>query len=84
MTASRTLRDWNRTRPLTGSVPMRTFFICAEAALAMRSYGLIVCDLKLPDAQGLDVLRRLRAACPGGVTVVVSGDADRVAAFCRD
>ena len=49
---------------------------CADAALALlsqRSFDLIICDLAMPDQDGLDLLRRFSAAGHRGAIVIVSG-----------
>jgi diguanylate cyclase (GGDEF)-like protein/PAS domain S-box-containing protein len=45
----------------------------AEKYLATVSVGLVLLDLGLPDAQGLDAVRRARKAAPGIPLVVLSG-----------
>jgi diguanylate cyclase (GGDEF)-like protein/PAS domain S-box-containing protein len=45
----------------------------AETYLALRAVDIILLDLGLPDAQGLDAVRRARKAAPGVPVVVLSG-----------
>jgi diguanylate cyclase (GGDEF)-like protein/PAS domain S-box-containing protein len=45
----------------------------AEARLAERVFDIILLDLGLPDAQGLDAVRRARAAAPHVPLVVLTG-----------
>lgn len=45
----------------------------AEKFLAVSSVDIILLDLGLPDAQGLDAVRRARAAAPNTPLVVLSG-----------
>lgn len=54
---------------------------CAEAALAAEDYDIVVLDLRLPDGDGLDLLRRRRAgglATPVLVLTARDSLADRV------
>lgn len=48
----------------------------ARARTLADALGLVVLDLGLPDASGLDVIDRMGAACPGVPIVVVSGGDD--------
>ena len=48
----------------------------AEALLAGRAFGLILLDLGLPDAQGLEAVRRAHAAAPRVPLVVLTGQDD--------
>ncbi|MDP2409229.1 MAG: hybrid sensor histidine kinase/response regulator [Pseudolabrys sp.] len=53
----------------------------AEAFLAKSTVDLILLDLGLPDAQGMDAIRRTRAIAPGVPLVVMTGlDDDALAA----
>jgi diguanylate cyclase (GGDEF)-like protein/PAS domain S-box-containing protein len=45
----------------------------AEARLAERAFDIVLLDLGLPDAQGLDAVRRARAAAPHVPLVVLTG-----------
>lgn len=45
----------------------------AEAYLAEHAVDIVLLDLGLPDVQGLEALRRTRAAAPGIPTVVLTG-----------
>lgn len=59
---------------------------CAAAllALAHEPFALVIADLRLPDGDGLDVVRGARAALPPTPAIVVSGftsEAMRKAAF---
>lgn len=45
----------------------------AEAYLESHPVGIILADLTLPDARGLDAVDRLRALCPDSTIVVLSG-----------
>ena len=46
----------------------------AEEALAARPPQLVILDLNLPDGNGLDLLRRLRAASPLPVLILTAND----------
>jgi PAS domain S-box-containing protein len=48
----------------------------AEAYLAIQTTGMILLDLGLPDAQGLDAVRRAHAAAPRAPLVVLTGSDD--------
>ena len=48
----------------------------AEALLAEREFELILLDLGLPDAQGLEAVRRAHAAAPRSPLVVLTGQDD--------
>jgi diguanylate cyclase (GGDEF)-like protein len=53
----------------------------AETLLASQDFDLIVLDLGLPDAQGLEAVRRINAAAPSVPLVVLTGlDDEHVAA----
>jgi diguanylate cyclase (GGDEF)-like protein/PAS domain S-box-containing protein len=55
----------------------------AEAHLAQFSFDIILLDLGLPDAQGLDALRRAQAAAPRIALAVLTGmDDESLAAQC--
>src|SRR5580698_1264802 len=45
----------------------------AEASLAASTIDIILLDLGLPDAQGLEAIRRAHAAAPGVPLVVLTG-----------
>jgi diguanylate cyclase (GGDEF)-like protein len=47
--------------------------MAAEAHLAKRAVDIILLDLGLPDAQGLEAIRRTHAAAPGIPLVVLTG-----------
>ncbi|MGI8706405.1 MAG: response regulator [Sphingomicrobium sp.] len=52
----------------------------AEKHLAVHDFDIVLLDLGLPDAQGLEAVRRARAAAPAMPLVVLSGlDDERVA-----
>jgi diguanylate cyclase (GGDEF)-like protein/PAS domain S-box-containing protein len=53
----------------------------AEAHLAGEQFDLILLDLGLPDAQGLDAVRRARAAAPRVPLVVLTGFDDEALAI---
>jgi signal transduction histidine kinase len=52
----------------------------AERHLAENTVDIIVVDLGLPDAQGLDAIRRTRAAAPAAPLVVLTGRDDEALA----
>jgi diguanylate cyclase (GGDEF)-like protein len=52
----------------------------AEEHLANQPVDIILLDLGLPDAQGMDAVRRARAAAPGVVLVVMTGLDDEAVA----
>jgi two-component system cell cycle sensor histidine kinase/response regulator CckA len=52
----------------------------AEEHLAQREVDVIVLDLGLPDAQGVDAVRRARAAAPRAPLVVLTGQDDELLA----
>lgn len=39
-------------------------------------YDILICDLKLPDGSGLDIIRSFRQTFPGARTVLISGNLD--------
>jgi DNA-binding response OmpR family regulator len=45
----------------------------ARAALGRERPDLVICDLRLPDGDGLDVVRAARAAAPPVPVIVVTG-----------
>lgn len=45
----------------------------AKATLQVRTPGLVVSDLKLPDGTGLDVVRAARALLPPAAAIVMTG-----------
>jgi DNA-binding response OmpR family regulator len=51
----------------------------AFAALALEPFALVIADLRLPDGDGLDVVRRARATARPTPTIVVSGFASAAA-----
>nr|WP_249420477.1 EAL domain-containing protein [Rhabdothermincola salaria] len=58
----------------------------AEAAIALRSFGVVIVALALPDGSGLDVIDGLRASGSTAHIIVLSGatvEADRVRALER-
>lgn len=48
----------------------------AEALAAKEYFDVIICDLHLPDSEGLSSFTRLRAAAPRSATLVISGTND--------
>ncbi len=48
----------------------------AERALAQGQFGVILCDLHLPDSAGLETFTRLHAAAPNTAILIISGTAD--------
>lgn len=55
---------------------MATSLAAAERALAAVHFDLILADLGLPDASGLDVVRALGASHPGIPLVVITASAE--------
>jgi signal transduction histidine kinase/DNA-binding NarL/FixJ family response regulator len=53
----------------------------ASAALRYWSVDVVILDLTLPDARGLDALHRVRAASPQTPVIVLSGIADQALAL---
>jgi len=51
----------------------------ALAALALEPFALVIADLRLPDGDGLDVVRRARATARPTPAIVVSGFASAAA-----
>ena len=51
----------------------------ALAALAREPFALVIADLRLPDGDGLDVVREARAAARSTPAIVVSGFASKEA-----
>lgn len=45
----------------------------ARALMGARSYGVVLTDLDLPDASGMEVVRAARALVPGVKVIVVTG-----------
>jgi signal transduction histidine kinase len=54
---------------------------CAEAAQRAGDVDIILLDLSLPDAQGLEAVTRLRAAAPAVPIVIRSGNTDEALAI---
>jgi DNA-binding response OmpR family regulator len=51
----------------------------ARAALALEPFALVIADLRLPDGDGLDIVRGARATRRPTPAIVVSGFASRAA-----
>jgi DNA-binding response OmpR family regulator len=51
----------------------------ARAALALEPFALMIADLRLPDGDGLDIVRGARATARPTPTIVVSGFASNAA-----
>jgi signal transduction histidine kinase/CheY-like chemotaxis protein len=49
----------------------------ARTVLRHLAVGVVILDLSLPDAQGLDALHQIRAAAPGVPVIVLTGRADQ-------
>jgi len=64
--------------PGFADVDMVDTLCAAIAALSTRGepYDVVLCDLALPDAFGLDAVERLRAVAPDVAVVVFTGDSD--------
>jgi signal transduction histidine kinase len=78
-----TLAGWRRTNP-DGGVPELTHAGSVRDALASiadRRFDVVALDLGLPDASGLEALRRLREACSEVPIVILSGFADEPTAL---
>jgi len=54
----------------------------AEARAALEGVDVAIVDLDLPDGNGVDLVRALRAANPNGMVLILSGSNDR-ALFAR-
>jgi diguanylate cyclase (GGDEF)-like protein len=50
------------------------------ARLLNKDYDVYLIDMKLPDIQGIEVLRRLNTIRPGSVSIIVTGHGDEIAA----
>ncbi|MGC2856282.1 EAL domain-containing protein [Novispirillum sp. DQ9] len=61
-----------QTRPGGFAVHIRSDLTTATAAVAATRYDAIVLDLSLPEAEGLETLRRMMAAAPGTPVVVLT------------
>jgi signal transduction histidine kinase len=68
-----------------GSTPVRIIHrgTAATACAALRYWAVdvVILDLTLPDARGLEALHRIRAASPGTPVIVLSGIADQALAL---
>jgi signal transduction histidine kinase/CheY-like chemotaxis protein len=68
-----------------GSTPVRIIQrgTAATACAALRYWAVdvVILDLTLPDARGLEALHRIRAAAPGTPVIVLSGIADQALAL---
>jgi signal transduction histidine kinase/DNA-binding NarL/FixJ family response regulator len=68
-----------------GSTPVRIIHrgTAATACAALRYWtvDVVILDLTLPDARGLEALHRIRAASPGTPVIVLSGIADQALAL---
>jgi two-component sensor histidine kinase/CheY-like chemotaxis protein len=53
----------------------------ARAEMASKDFDVILCDLSLPDARGLDAVETLRAAVPAPPIVVLTGLQDEATAI---
>src|SRR6266404_1241756 len=69
----------------SGSMPVRLIqrgtVATACAALHYWPVDVVILDLTLPDATGLEALHRIRAASPGAPVIVLSGLADQALAL---
>lgn len=45
----------------------------AMAALAQRQFTCVVCDLIMPNQEGLETIKLMRAACPNLAIIAISG-----------
>src|SRR4030081_3529203 len=68
-----------------GSTPVRIIHrgTAATACAALRYWAVdvVILDLTLPDARGLEALHRIRDAAPGAPVIVLSGIADQALAL---
>ena len=64
-----------------GDFDVRHVIRCAEAEERAGDVDVILLDLSLPDAQGLDAVTRLRAAAPAVPIVIMSGNTDEAIAI---
>ena len=48
----------------------------AERACEQGNFDLLLCDIELPDGNGLDLLRRARMSCPTSQGIVISAHED--------
>jgi len=48
----------------------------AEQACEQGNFDLLLCDIELPDGNGLDLLRRARMSCPTTQGIVISAHED--------
>ncbi len=69
----------------TPTAPVRLIHASSVAAalvvLREATPDVVILDLSLPDAHGLEALRRVRAAAPGAPVIVLSGMADQAIAL---
>ena len=63
----------NEKNSLNAQLTVLESMTAAETHLAKHAVNIILLDLGLPDAQGLDAVRRARAAAPGVPVVVLTG-----------
>src|SRR5919204_2041530 len=64
-----------------GDFDVRHVNRCAEAEERAGDVDVILLDLSLPDAQGLEAVTRLRAAAPAVPIVIMSGNTDEALAI---
>ncbi|HKC76737.1 MAG TPA: hybrid sensor histidine kinase/response regulator [Chloroflexota bacterium] len=64
-----------------GGFDVRHVIRCAEAEQRAGDVDVILLDLSLPDAQGLEAVTRLRAAAPAVPIVITSGNTDEALAI---